>query len=492
MRPALLLRRVTLAALAAATPALALTATVTEADDLRSQPSQAASRLAAVHRLSTVEVLEQRRDWVRIEIGGGRSGWVRERILAIAPPPAPADPGAPTAAGSTPAQWLPRSAPRASNHALIVPLAGAGAADTAAATAIARLLGVPDANLRQPATDEAGADGLRRALAGLDARLGADDRAFIHLLAAGGRTRGDGSCDALTTAAHDTLPLAELATQLRALARKADKLVVVIDGPCGAAATRALAAPAGGNILALAAAGSGATPALLACLDGRAALVAPAGLASGDDWRRCAQAVVDHGVAGHAAPPITLGGNPALVPAPALADGSPVEPRRLLQALHAQRSERRSVSLGGLRAGYRAADTLHVTVSGPPSGHLYLIAASADGFTLLHPGPSAPRERFSGSQTLNLPARDAAGATRLLALVTDSPRNFLRAGFAGAGHVATAPADARTLRDLPLEILGGDTSPTCQRSETRNLGPTQARLCSTAFGAAIADLTISP
>ena len=64
-------------------PAMALNATVTESGELHSQPYFTAPRIAPVHRLSTVEVLEQRRDWVRIEIGGNRSGWVPERSLDL-------------------------------------------------------------------------------------------------------------------------------------------------------------------------------------------------------------------------------------------------------------------------------------------------------------------------------------------------------------------------------------------------------------------------
>ncbi|WP_284189150.1 hypothetical protein, partial [Zoogloea oryzae] len=217
---------------------------------------------------------------------------------------------------------------------------------------------------------------------------------------------------------------------------------------------------------------------------------ASAGIASGEDWRHCAQAVLGPR---DGAARITIGGNPSIAPAPGLAVATPASPRKLLQAIHAQRSERRNVTVGGLRGSYRAGETIRVSVSGPQGGQLYLIAARDEGFVLLHPSPAAPAERFTGSQSLGLVARDmGSGNARLLALVTDSPRNLMRAGFSGAGNVATAPADARGLRDLPLEILGGDTSPTCQRAETRNLGTAQARQCSTAFGSAIVDLIISP
>ena len=282
-------------------PAMALNATVTESGELHSQPYFTAPRIAPVHRLSTVEVLEQRRDWVRIEIGGNRSGWVPERSLDLstqAPVRADALPAAQP--GAAP-QWIPRSTPRASNHALILPLGDA--ADAASATAIARLMGVPDANIQQPAASELDADGLRRALAGLDARLGTDDRAFIYLSGQGSRTCGD----AIVTASRENFLLAEFTRYLLNLARKADKLVVVIDAgrgdgrasgltgryTAGASAcsgdSQAPASP-GNNVLIVHASRSGqnafaddkgglATQALRACLDSQAN---PAGLANGD------------------------------------------------------------------------------------------------------------------------------------------------------------------------------------------------------------------
>lgn len=153
-------------------------------------------------------------------------------------------------------------------------------------------------------------------------------------------------------------------------------------------------------------------------------------------------------------------------------------PADLLQALHAQRSEDRRVvatPTGGAR---------QLTVSGPAGGYLYVLGADDSGFTLVHPVAAASLERFGGQATVALPP----GRQRILALVSEAPRNFLRAGFGGNGAFATAPADGRTLRDLPLEVIEGDNSPACTRSETRNMGMEQARRCSTAFGSAIVDV----
>lgn len=457
------------------------TATLTAPEKLRADPTPYAAVVGAVHRLATVRIVDERRDWYRVEADGGRSGWLPRQSLQL-DTPAPAAASASQPSPGSDARLVPRSMPRASNHALLLSLDPARArADGEAAAAIARLMGMPDANLQQPPAAQLDADGLRRALAALDARLGADDRAFIHLSGAGGNPP---CADAIPTAGRDALPLSEFNGFLRNLARKADKLVVVADAGdsrCPAPAINA----ATGNTLTLSGP-RGTTQALRDCLDGRAQLTASAGIATGEDWRHCAQAALGAGR-------ITLGGNPSIAPAPGLAVTTQTSPRKLLQAIHAQRSERRNVTIGGLRGSYRAGETIRVSVSGPQGGQLYLLAARDDGFVLLHPSPAAPAERFTGSQSVSLAARDmGSGNVRLLALVTDSPRNFMRAGFSGSGNVATAPADARSLRDLPLEILGGDASLTCQRAETRNLGAAQARQCSTAFGSAIADLSISP
>lgn len=462
------------------------TATLTAPEKLRADPSPYAAVVGAVHRLATVRIVDERRDWYQVEADGGRSGWLPRQSLQL-DTPAPAAASASQPGPGSDARLVPRSTPRASNHALLLSLDPARArADGEAAAAIARLMGVPDANIQQPPAAQLDADGLRRALAALDARLGTDDRAFIHLSGAGGNPP---CADAIPTAGRDALPLSEFSAFVRNLARKADKLVVITDAGDSRCPAPAITAAATGNVLALSGP-RGTTQALRDCLDGRALLTASAGIATGDDWRHCAQAALGPR---DGAARITLGGNPSIAPTPGLAAATPASPRKLLQAIHAQRSERRNVTVGGLRSNYRAGETIRVSVSGPQGGQLYLLAARDDGFALLHPSPAAPAERFTGSQSLSLAARDlGTGNVRLLALVTDSPRNFMRAGFSGAGNVATAPADARSLRDLPLEILGGDTSPTCQRAETRNLGTAQARQCSTAFGSAIADLIISP
>lgn len=436
------------------------TATLVTEDKLRDRPTPFAATVTTLHRLATVRIVDEQRDWYQVEADGGRRGWLPRQSLQLdtTPPSAPATTGTPVAPATN---LLPRSVPRAANHALLlgtVPPAAIG---------LARQLGVPDGNQHQPTAPSPGeAEPLRQAFAGLEGRIGTDDRAFVYL----GGERGD-----CTT----PLATAEASTYLRELARRADKVIAVLESAGTPCSGPALNLPANGNTLALS--GSrGLAGALAGCLNGGLPL------ATGDALRRCAQdELARHGQR----QPVVLAGNPALVPAPGLADGTTLTPPALLQLLHAQRSVRREVTISALRPRYALADTLSFTITGPASGWLYLIAARHDGFTLLQTSPSATREPFRGRRSVTVAARDlGSGPVRLLALVTDSPRNFTRAGFNGAN----APADARSLRDLPLEILVGDTSALCQRAETRNLGATQARQCSAAFGAALADVTIAP
>lgn len=496
-----------LALLAAAPIASAQTATVTHATALREHPDAGARSIMEMRRRASVRILETQRDWIRVEADGQRSGWIPERDLDLSASEAFTALQATTLPNSPEqARALPRSLPRAANHALILPLGGAGSPDAASATAIARLMGVPDANIQQPATAAlATPDGLREALAHFDARIGHGDRALLYLSGPGSQASQGGHCiETVLTPSGQPLGLDELARYTSALAQKAGRLVVLADtgrgesqapagltgrfvpASCRADAPRAI--PAGHNTLVIRASRAGdnafedsrgglATQALLACLDGRAALESRSGLPGGEDWRRCAQQQLD---ARPGKQQLSLAGNPALAPAPMRVPGDgagPVKPAEHLQALHAQRSEDRRVVATPAGSGRQ------LTISGPAGGYLYVLGADDKGFTLLHPA-AASVERFGGQATVALPP----GRQRILALVTEAPRNFLRAGFGGNGPYATAPADGRTLRDLPLELIEGDNSPACTRSETRNMGIEQARRCSTAFGSALVDV----
>ena len=403
--------------------------------------------------------------------------------------------------------------------ALILGLTPAGAqADAANAGRIAALMGVPDANTRYLAA--LSLDGLRQALAELDARIGDQDRVFIHIAASGARLRSGADCgDAILSSDQQLFTATELHRYLQGLATRADKVFVVIDagrgderkpataahsrfsrqpladGACSSESFGQGGTPLPANVQILLAAprnraafedGNGglATQALLACFEGRAPTPGSSGLADGDALRRCAQPLLDRKPGEQQ---LTLAGNPTLIPAPFSWTSDPVgadAPRRTLEAIHAQRDQRRRFD--ARPAGRATAAGTPMQITSDRSGHLYVLMAGEGGLSLLYPNQYSTDTRLEPGARVSLPTpegrRSLAGA-RLLFLLTDSPRTPYRGGFVPAGAISATHPDARGLRSATEEFLGGDVAPPCRFSETRNLGATQARQCSSAFAA---------
>ena len=514
--------RATLAALLAILPTLAGagTALVTRPDTLRENPSSFAFGMADVHRRSTVQVLEVRGEWVRVEIAGNRSGWIRRDSTDLDMQPDQSTP-APPASSPREGTVLPRSIGRAGNHALMLTLTppsptGQNLADAANASRIAALMGVPDANTRYLAGEALTLDGLRQALADLDGRVGEHDRVFIHISADGAQPRGGRACgDALLTTDRQLFTASELHRHLLHLAARTDKVFVVIDAGrgeeraavpgqrnrftrqippdavCTAETFDRSGLPANVQILLVGhqrAAfedehGGLATQALRACFEGQAPAPGDPGLADGDALRACAQTRLDR-MPGRQR--MAVAGNPALIPAPLSWTSTPSgkdAPRRLLEAIHAQRDQRRKLDIVPIRSADGAAA---VRLASDRPGHLYILQAGENGFTLLHPNQHSTDRRLEPGTTINLPAlTDGASlaGSRLLFLLTDSARSPQRAGFVPSGPLSVSFPDARGLRLATEEFLGGDTRPLCRFSETRNLGADQLRQCSTAFAA---------
>ena len=530
-RPArnLTMLRASLAALLIALPSVAIAGTVllTRPDKLRENPSPFAFGIADVHRRSSVQVLEVRGEWVRVEIAGSRSGWIHRNSTDLDSRPLEAtaiqQPSYPVQGGASAA--IPRSAARASNHALILDLTpalpgGLTNPDASSAGRMAVLMGVPDANTRFLGHDALHLDGLRQALAELDARIGDQDRVFIHLAGFGARPRSGQTCgDAILSGDQQMFTAAELHRYLQGLAARADKVFVVIDAgrgddrkPATTQRSRFSRQPVADNTCSSERFGQGSTPlpsnvqillatpvnraafedgdgglatqALLACLEGKAPTPGDSGLADGDALRRCAQPLLDRKPGGQQ---MALAGNPALIPAPFSWASDPIgvdAPRRTLEAIHAQRDSRRRFDV---RPGGRAtaAATPMQIVSDRP-GHLYVLMAGEGGLSLLYPNQYNTDTRLEPGTSVSIPVpegRTSLAGARLLFLLTDGARTPYRGGFVPAGAVSAPHPDARGLRSAADEFLGGDAAPQCRFSETRNLGPTQARQCSTAFAA---------
>ncbi|MEY2953195.1 MAG: hypothetical protein RLZZ401_1282 [Pseudomonadota bacterium] len=132
-----------------------------------------------------------------------------------------------------------------SRHALIigisryadarVPTLPGAQVDSETATQMARAMQVPEGNIRYLQDSEATGDGIRRALADLNARVEEGDRVFVHYSGHGTRytdAQAGGCVEALLAydgGAAGTVTNRELAALLKPLTQKADKLFVMYD-----------------------------------------------------------------------------------------------------------------------------------------------------------------------------------------------------------------------------------------------------------------------
>lgn len=512
--------------LLSALPGYAQNAQLIRQEALRAQPSIIAQRVMEVARRSEVRLLETRHGWTRIEAAGGRTGWVPDTSLDRSPSPLPASsqqPFPPSAARSTLG-----TLPRASRHALVLtagtpPATPVGsAADAGLGAAIARLSGVPDANIRYRSDADLGTEGLRQSFAELDARMGDGDQALIYLSATGIHRQEHGQCvEAILTQSGEAFTLDEMARHLKQLAAKADKVYLILDagrgeGSVGATAISPRFAPQFSspgcrttppatelsrlppNVLVLTASrpneNAGGTPAgglfstaLQACLSGNPVPDSPSGLSTGEALAACSRQLIATS-AGTQHPGLV--GNGELVPALPSVTKPPRDARLVLRVIHAQRDQQRRVELAQLSATTPGMRRLRVTSSTP--GYLYVLSAAPGGrdFRLLYPTPDSQQAPLPRSAELEiLLSGEAVQDTEWLVLVSDAARYPRRAGFTSDGPHGRLPADGPGVNGLIHEFLSGDGSRTCLFGETRNLGPTQALACSSRFGATLLGAT---
>jgi hypothetical protein len=78
------------------------------------------------------------------------------------------------------------------------------------------------------------------------------------------------------------------------------------------------------------------------------------------------------------------------------------------------------------------------------------------------------------------------GTDRLLFIVSDSERDFAKAGMLASGPFSSAPPFAA--RDIELVTITPDNGSVCRDTNTRNLAISQVKKCSTAYGAALLEI----
>ena len=222
---------------------------------LRSAGNSAATASAELAAGQAVELLQLRGGWAEVRLAGGAapaavaSGWLRASTLDFAVLEAAAaarvDTGRLAAAPGAVPLGIRALPPRQTRHALIVvvdrhrddparpapPLAGAWR-DVESAWLIARRLQVPPDNVALLRDDAASRDGIVDALRALDARVRPGDRVFVYWSGRGSRAfdAAAGGC-VETLVSHDRYDIGyrELLGWLQPLARKADKLMLVVD-----------------------------------------------------------------------------------------------------------------------------------------------------------------------------------------------------------------------------------------------------------------------
>jgi hypothetical protein len=238
-----------------------------------------------------------------------------------------------------------------------------------------------------------------------------------------------------------------------------------------------------------------ASQAWLDCLSGGARDTDASGGLSAKEVADCAQPLIERLAAGHGAVAphhLALSGKPGMVLAPAEHD---VHSNAVstLRDIHANRDDRRSVHLVPDRAVYRVGrDKVEFSLSSSHAGYVYLLMVDGSGkrFDLLFPNRKDDRNRILAGETLQLPrpgwvirAGGPAGRNHLLALVSDTPRDFSGLGLKASGPFSMLDASPFAVRGI--QFFAGasahSASAQCRETGTQRTRETAAA-CSDAYG----------
>ncbi len=356
--------------------------------------------------------------------------------------------------------------------------------------------------------------------------------------------RGKGCAEALVTVDGQALLDGEIQDRLQRLAVKARRMVVFLDAcHSGGATTRAAGGDAftakfwaktGGetcerpanlltrglgealsgegklNYVHIAAArenevalddaerGGLATQAWLDCLAGGARDRDGSAGISAAELAACAQPVIDRLARDHSrfsAHHLTLTGNAGMVLArPDAQMAERADPIATLRDIHAGRDPRRLVRLSVDKPAYRVhRDQVGISIHSSHEGYVYLLMVGSDGrsFDLLFPNRKDERNHIRAGESLTLPragwairAGGPAGRNHLLALVSETPRDFSGLGLRAAGPFSVLAATPAAARDILLvsETSARADAPACAMTSARRTLEVAAA-CSDAYGA---------
>ena len=140
-------------------------------------------------------------------------------------------------------------------------------------------------------------------------------------------------------------------------------------------------------------------------------------------------------------------------------------------------------------------DNVEFKLTSSHAGYVYLLMVGSDGktFDMIFPNKLDQNNRIEAGQTLDLPRKEweiqaggPAGKNHLLAIVSDSPRDFTKLGMQPAGPFSIAQATPVAAKDIVLVTLNAPSaeSTDCQAASMRNLKVAETG-CSSAYGAAL-------
>jgi hypothetical protein len=257
-----------------------------------------------------------------------------------------------------------------------------------------------------------------------------------------------------------------------------------------------------------------ATLAWLDCLSGAARDGDGSAGLSVAELASCAQPRIERQAAGNSrygAHHLTLTGNTGMVlsapveiatEAPPATAGAPVaEPTAVatLKDIQANHDDRRTVRLSPDKPAYRInRDRVRFSLSSSHEGYVYLLMVGSDGksFDLLFPNRKDDRNHILAGETWQLPragwairAGGPAGRDHLLAVVSDTPRDFAALGMKPAGPFSVLSASPIRARDI--QFVSATTvhaaKPDCEKTGAQRT-PEIVAACSDGYGAALITL----
>jgi hypothetical protein len=428
--------------------------------------------------------------------------------------------------------------------------------DRRMAVEIAQGFGVPPSNIVQLAEQDVTYEGVHQALIALDAQMKPGDRLFVYYSGHGARyfSHATNQCEEGIVAQNiRVIPKHELLEWLKPLTRKSDKTIVMLDscysgGLAESAASRALGdkhlrpkfsssassamcaaqvnlgqisetrgldvATTDQNLVVIAAArkdeaawdadeGGALTYNFRHCLADPAADTDHSGSLSMRELTTCVQGRLDKTQAADIRQHPTLGGNGALVPGFAGVGSGTTDALATLRDIYGERDDRWQVQLASATSTVSIGSALRFDLTSQKDGYLYLFyrGTNAGSLYLLFPNALDRDNHVTAGQPVSLPrptwaitALGPAGNDTLLALVTQTPRDF--SALSLPAEYVSRDGPFQKLQSTPQSAAAianlATISAAARKGDCTQAGPGQAQTCSNVFGAALLTIEERP